>query len=135
MSAKIERKTYTLTVDSCPNSGRVLTEAWSDQQGRLNSVGENPAYTKYDEFGDVVILVFAKEGVSHRSHNLPSSYTLDKSQNKEIYHYEVQGRLHRTNGPAIEHFDLTTGDCIYREYWLNGREMPAPSDAPQPVLD
>ena len=135
MNAKLKRETYILTIESCPVTGRVISESWSDQDGCLNSVGGNPAYTKYDEAGDVIILMFAKDGLPHRTNNLPSSYTLDKSKDIEVYQYEVHGKLSRTNGPAIEKFRSSTGECIHQEFWINGRKSLSPLSESQPRLD
>lgn len=135
MSNKIEQRTYTLTVERCPKTDRVVTESWSDEQGRLSNHGDNYAYIRYDEDGDAVIILYAVDGIPHRENNLPSNYTVDLDNSTETYKYKQHGRPHRTDGAAVEVFDLETGKCLKREFWIDGQRVSPFGQGLQPELD
>jgi hypothetical protein len=103
-----------------------------NRNGHLHSIGDNAAHTAYraniDDFSqynpndsgqsslEVYEINYCKNNRYHRTQNRFSRMHYDPDLGEYIYEYHVNGKLHRTDGPAKDSISI-------REYYLNGVEL------------
>lgn len=111
--------------------------------------GENgePAYAKYSDEGKCLEeywfniesdelsekLNGHKEKFHSNTEDTVSRRTFHASGEKSLEEYRVDGELHRTDGPAIIHYNVR-GEVIKEEFWIEGEPCRIPEDHRQAVF-
>ena len=87
----------------------------------LHREGGLPAYTR--TAGEVVETEYCVSGVHHREGNLPARTDFDEETGDLLETYLVDGKLHRTDGPARLSLNDATGRFDIPSFWLRGEKL------------
>lgn len=81
---------------------------------------DGPAHVGVHKNGNVSYRTWFLNGTEHNNLNQPSYLQYSPDGDLEWEEYKVNGKLHRTNGPALQKF--TPAYESITEYWINGVE-------------
>lgn len=156
MSRDFVENKFVVTIRRLPDTLALANETWCNPAGERDRDGGLPAFVIYGDNGRLdqewwengvlhredgpAILYdrmsqsehptheeWYRHGQLHREGNLPAK--IERKRNGQLIEevYAVDGKLHRTDGPALIRRSWKTGRVLQKEYWLHGVRQPAPA--------
>lgn len=120
-------------INYCPEKGTPDYQRWHEPGGEQHREGDKPALIVSDPNSGVHLLeTYSWLGDFHREGDKPAQIFRSEQGNILEEVYWKYGEKHRDPdcGPARIRYSPTNGRVLSTEYWVDGRQVPAPINKP-----